>query len=137
MRVVNSAQRTGGAAGLAGIAAIFLIGAVARGGTGDRVGASLVAVFFALWAFRMVRLGVLVRGPVVEIRDLLKTTILSWTQIRDVVIVDSGNVTGRATCVAFVLESGSVIRASGTASFQRSKVEQLRALILNAKPGAS
>ena len=133
MPIANATQRTVGVVGLSLIAAVFFITAVAHGSAGDRVGAGLVAFFFAVWAIRMARLGVVVRGSIVEIRDLLKTTILNWGQVREVVIVDSGNITGRATCVAFVLESGSIIRAGGTASFRRSKVERLRDIILSVR----
>jgi hypothetical protein len=55
-------------------------------------------------------------------------------QVRDLTTVDSGNITGRATCVALVLTTGEVERAMATASFQPAKVHTMLTKLQQVQP---
>lgn len=97
MRIDNHAQRVGGAAALALIGLVCLVGAVAKGTAEEHVGAASVSLVLLVAAFRIVQLGVQIHGPIITIRNLFQTTVLTWSSVRDVVVIDSGNITGHAT----------------------------------------
>jgi hypothetical protein len=60
--------------------------------------------------------------------------VLPWRAIKDVIVADAGQVSGRSACVAFEVESGAIVRALGLASFRRSKVENMRRQIAALRP---
>lgn len=104
---------------------------------GDRVGAGLAVIGFAVVAFRALRMGVEVGPHTLTLRGFGSTKVVSWEQVRDLSVVDSGNVTGRATCVALILTSGEVVRAMATASFRSAKVHAMLTALAQARPRQS
>ncbi|HVW80802.1 MAG TPA: PH domain-containing protein [Mycobacteriales bacterium] len=140
--ITNRAQTYGVFSATGLLAAAFALGAAVRGAHsdptyGDQVGDGLVAVAFAAAALRSLRLGVEVGPRTVTIRNIGSTKVFSWESVRDLTIVDSGNVTGRATCVALILNSGEVVRAMPTGSYRPSKVRAMLEQIQEARPAPS
>ena len=121
---------------------IFALVAVGNGAAahpttaGARFGSGLAALAFAITASRALRMGLVVTPVTITIRNFGSTKVLGWAQVSQLTIVDSGNATGRATCVGFVLTSGEVVRAMPTASFNAAKVRAMLATLNHQRPAA-
>lgn len=109
----------------------------APGTAGDHAGRGFLALVFGVAAFRCYRIGLDLGPDVLTIRRYLSTRFVPWDQVRNVTIVDSGNATGRANCVAVILTSGELVRISATASYRLSKVQKMLGKIQQYRPSTA
>ena len=123
---------------------VFLsMGFVHSLGSGPRAKATPVAARVILFAatigsanlvVRAARLGLDVTGDGIVIRNLGQTYRVAWPTVTNVDVVNSGNVTGAAWCVA-IRAAGRTIKAKGTASDSKERVEEFGRAILAQAPG--
>lgn len=92
-----------------------------------RVVAAACGVLLLVAEIRIAFAGVVQKDGMVIIRNWTRTWTVPRLEIAEVVVVPSGNATGAATCVAFRLDDGRLIKAMPTASYSAKKVEGYQA----------
>jgi hypothetical protein len=125
--LANGAGKVALAACLALIGLVFL-SIAAEGQLAARIFGLAVAVVVAALTVRAVRAALVLTSDAVVVRNLLATRIVPFADVRSFGIVSSGNVTGIAVCLAVTDKEGKVIKASGTATYSKSKAERLLAM---------
>lgn len=117
-------------AGLGAVIAIFGLVLLSGAATGNpvpiRLACGALAVVAALGLVRVVRAGVVIRRDAFVVHGWTRTRAIGRSQILDVTVVDSRNVTGAAVCVGIHLRDGSLVRALATASYSRTRAARYR-----------
>ncbi len=91
--------------------------------------------FFGFLFVRTWRAGVTANRCGVEIRNIGRTVVLPWADVRSISVVKSNNVTGMVRCVVVHREDGTGVIARAASSYSRNKVEGWTAKLEAARPG--
>ena len=126
-RCVAAVSNPLGKAGF-GVAVAFLgVGAIAQLASSHalvvRAIAAACGALLVVAEIRIAVAGVVQRDGLVVVRNWTRTRTIPRSEIAEVAVVSSGNVTNAATCVAFRLADGRLIKAMPTASYSAKKVE--------------
>lgn len=125
MRIANTTLRSWTIALLTVGSVICLLGAVGGDNTTQRITLVFWAYIAAAWAFRSRRMGVELGDGALVVRGFLRTKVVAWANIDDVIVANSA--------IAFVLRSGEVVRALATVSSNQAKLDQMCLAVINAR----